>query len=208
MRNPLKNFSGHRFRVHVWALATCMFLTGVGNAAAQSAVSRFGASDARRCYEAATSKTGQDIDPCDKALREVDMTLRDRRATLVNRGIIYNRLGRFDDAIADFDAALEGDPNLGEALLNRGNSRYLQREFEAAIEDYRAALASDFGRPAVIWYNIGLARKASGDLPAARNAFIQATASDPGFAPAREQLAALNVAAQEEADDAATSSEE
>ncbi len=193
-----------------WQAAPAMLAVGIAvsvgapvDAVAQSAVSRFGPSDARLCFEAALSKIGQDADPCDAALRGDLLTKRDRRATLVNRGIIYNRLGQFDDAISDFDAALESDPELGEALVNRGNSRYLKRDFAAALDDYRAALDTDFDRPAVIWYNIGLTRKASGDAEAARTAFIQATAADPDFAPAREQLAALNAAAQSPADDAA-----
>ncbi|MBI1393533.1 MAG: hypothetical protein GC152_12395 [Alphaproteobacteria bacterium] len=171
------------------------WLVGHGAASAQTAVTTIGSTDARICYEEANSPYGSAVERCDIALSRDDLSRRDRRATLVNRGIIRNRIGQYELAIADFNEALDGADELGEALLNRGNSRYLQKAYADAIVDYRAALASDFGKPEVCWYNIGLAEKASGNVAAARTAFIQATAAAPNFQPAREQLADLNAAA-------------
>ncbi len=60
---------------------------------------------------------------------EVDPTF---RAARLHRGILLGReLGRFDEAIADFDALLDEDPTYYLALFNRGmmwleNGRYPQ----------------------------------------------------------------------------------
>lgn len=175
------------------AVVACSALAmAASGALAQSAVTTIGSSDAGLCYQTARNPLGDDIASCDAALRGDTLTQRDRRATLVNRGIVRNRLGRYDLAIADFTEALQGADVLGEAYINRGNSHFLKSAYTDAIADYRAALSGGFGQPEIAWYNIGLAEKASGNIPAARTAFIQATAASPDFAPAREQLADLN----------------
>ena len=157
-------------------------------AGAQTAVSTFGATDARRCYEDALSPTMTDVRTCDAALRKGDLSVRDRRATRVNRGIILNRQGAYDEAISDFDAALSGNPDLSEALLNRVNSYFLKKDFDRALMDYQAALDAGLRKSHVAWYNIGLVRAARKDTPGAVEAYRKALEAAPDFAPAREKL--------------------
>ena len=63
-------------------------------------------------------------------------------------------------ALDDFNDALEIDPALGEAYLNRGNSYYLMQRFDDALTDYRQALDLELSKPWTAWYNIGLAHDA------------------------------------------------
>lgn len=58
-----------------------------------------------------------------------------RRARL-DRGIIYYReLGMLDEAISDFDALLEEDPEYGPALLNRAMVAQERGQYETALAD-------------------------------------------------------------------------
>jgi tetratricopeptide (TPR) repeat protein len=174
----------------LWAL----LLSGLAwPASAQMAVSTFGATDAQSCYEDAREVIVSDVGNCDEALRGVNLTARDRRATLVNRGIILNRAGRIDEALADFDRAIADDAALAEAYLNRGNSHYLAGRFDAAISDYRRALDNGLEKDFVAWYNIGLAQEAKKDPVAARAAYRTALERNPNFSPARDKLDEANV---------------
>ncbi|WP_442950396.1 tetratricopeptide repeat protein [Paenibacillus sp. DMB20] len=58
------------------------------------------------------------LDPCNRALTEESLSQRDRAATLVNRGIIRMRLGRFNDAIEDYRAAIRLKSDLGDSYIN------------------------------------------------------------------------------------------
>ncbi len=164
-------------------------LAGVTGAAhAQMSVSTFGATDARLCYEQAAEATVASTDDCDKALREAGLTKRDRIATLVNRGIILNRAGRFDEALADFGKALDSDAGLAEAYLNRGNTYFLMRRYDEAIVDYERSLDNGLGKSHVAWYNIGLAHEAKKDAVKAREAYRTSLSIAPDFGPAQKKL--------------------
>lgn len=159
-------------------------------ASAQMAVTTFGASDASNCYQDAANGYSTGTDDCDRALG-APMSERDRVATLVNRGVILNRAGRYDDARRDFDAALERDAATPEAWLNRGNSLLLQNRPDAAIADYEKALDNGLAESHIAWHNIGLAYYAKADLVKAREAFRKALEIMPGFKDSEDKLAEL-----------------
>jgi tetratricopeptide (TPR) repeat protein len=70
---------------------------------------------------------------------ETDPTLREAR---LDRGIIlYRELGRFDEAMADFDALLSEDPNYGPALLNRAMAAQEEANYAQALADLEVYLA-------------------------------------------------------------------
>ena len=70
---------------------------------------------------------------------ETDPSLREAR---LDRGIIlYRELGRFDEAIADFDALLAEDPGYGPALLNRAMAAQEKALYAPALADLEAYLA-------------------------------------------------------------------
>jgi tetratricopeptide (TPR) repeat protein len=102
------------------------------------------------------------------------------QVTKRNRGIAagaYNEMGdilqskeSFTAAAEAFSKVLELAPHWKQALLSRGNVRFLQRKYREAIEDYSQALAS-YPKNPYIYKNRGLAyyclknyEKASQDL--------------------------------------------
>jgi len=74
---------------------------------------------------------------------EKDPSLREAR---LDRGIIlYRELGRFEEAMADFDALLAEDPDYGPALLNRAMAAQEQALYVQALADLEAYLALPTG---------------------------------------------------------------
>jgi tetratricopeptide (TPR) repeat protein len=72
----------------------------------------------RRCWF--RTEANQDLD---EALQDCTRALHldaGNRVILDNRGFVYLRLGRLDDAIGDYDAALKRKPTFAAALLGRG----------------------------------------------------------------------------------------
>lgn len=171
-------------------LAAAALTASSGAATAQMAVSTFGATEAASCFRNAADGSSTSTDNCDQALGG-PMSERDRIATLVNRGVILNRAGRYDDALRDFDSALTRDATTPEAWLNRGNSFLLQNKPDAAIEDYQKALENGLNEAHVAWHNIGLAYYAKADLVKAREAFRKALEIMPGFKESEDKLAEL-----------------
>ncbi|TVR64785.1 MAG: tetratricopeptide repeat protein [Spirochaetaceae bacterium] len=86
------------------------------------------------------------------AYRRDDLTTADRLFTDVlavaphltevwyNRGVVRYDLGRYEDAVSDFTAAIERDPTFAAAIFNRANAYFRLDRFEDAYEQYRRVL--------------------------------------------------------------------
>jgi len=169
-------------------LMGCSILLAIGPA--QAAVSTFGSSVARECFEnAQTGTKDAGLEACTKALAQEQLSARDRSATLVNRGIIYNRTRQLDLALADFDQALQLNPELGEAYLNRGNTHFFRREFEAAAADYSRAIDLKCTDLHVAYYNRALVAEVTGRFDDATSDLKSALAIKPDFKDATVQMA-------------------
>lgn len=77
------------------------------------------------------------------------------------RGVALVHLGRQDEALADFSAALEADPTYATAIVNVGNLALERGDVEAAIEHYQTALRID-AECALAHHNLGTAYRALG----------------------------------------------
>jgi len=60
-----------------------------------------------------------------------------------NLGNLYSRINRIDDAISNYTAALEEEPNYADAHNNLGGIFLDQKRYDEAIAHYRAALRID-----------------------------------------------------------------
>jgi tetratricopeptide (TPR) repeat protein len=79
------------------------------------------------------------LDDCNAALR---LAPRDP-PTLDSRGFVYFRLGQFDHAISDYDAALDVDQTLAPSLYVRGLAKRKQGDAKGGDTDIAAAKALD-----------------------------------------------------------------
>lgn len=73
--------------------------------------------------------------------RAIDPKL--KKYAFIYRGFAKNGLNDFIAAIADFDKAVELDPNDLETYIDRGQSKIYSNDFEAAIKDFEFVLSRD-----------------------------------------------------------------
>jgi len=59
---------------------------------------------------------------------------------LNNRGVANREIGRINEAIADFTASIENDPNNPVPYINRGKVLEKHGSPEAALEDFQSAI--------------------------------------------------------------------
>jgi tetratricopeptide (TPR) repeat protein len=103
---------------------------------------------------------------------------------LYNRAKALAALGRTDQALADYGLALEYDPGLAVAALNRGILHYQVGHYREALADLH--LAEERGaNPASVCFNRAVIQNARGDREGALANLERALAHDPRNAAAR-----------------------
>ena len=125
---------------------------------AYSFVTVLGKGDASLCYQSAKTGTGgiSAINTCLSAINDIALTQKDLYATYVNLGIIYNNSKKPDNAIEFLNKGLEFDETLPESLLSLGNSFYLKKNYEKAIELYDQSLDKGLNDISAVYFNKGL----------------------------------------------------
>ncbi len=99
-------------------------------------------------------------------------------ANRLNRGNAYANLHRNEEALADFQIALQLDPKSEPALLGRANANYASKRLAASLEDYTRVIDAD-PHSAIAYFkrgNIHLDRKEFG---AAFSDYSDSLAIDP-----------------------------
>jgi tetratricopeptide (TPR) repeat protein len=168
------------------AFIIALFATWAAHAQVADSVITFGDSDATLCYNAAgiaAVSTGS-LSHCNAALKARTLPKKDRVATLVNRGILFNHRGDHTAAIADFEAALALNPDTSAAYVNRGNAYFSIQQFDLAIDDYSTSLQMDPREPYIAHYNRGLANESKQEAKLAFTDFVRVTELRPGWEPA------------------------
>jgi len=163
--------------------------------AAHAAVTVLGNGLARTCYEAAefNGSPSDGIAACSQALDQMALPVRDRAATLVNRGILYSRLNEPQMALADYDKGISMEANLGEAYVDRGAALIVMGRYDEAVSEINKGIGMGANRPEVAYYDLGLAEEALGNIRAAYEAYKKSTEIDPSFALASSQLSRFKV---------------
>lgn len=94
---------------------------------------------AERCLALALmGKPQEGLGDCDRAVEKVPQST----FVLLNRGIVYLRLNRLDDAIADFEHILKVDPDEPGALYARGIARRRKGDIAGGDADFKAVGAA------------------------------------------------------------------
>ena len=148
---------------------------------------------ALECYVAA--QTGKDLKAglmeCSVAVD--DPTLHYLAQTLVNRGIIRYDLGDQPGALHDFMVALNINPALGDAYLNRALVLLTQKNDIAALAAINQGIALGASNLQVAYYIRGEIEDDAGHYAQAYRDYKQALAIKPDYAPAQGQLARFKV---------------
>ncbi len=152
----------------------------------------FGGGFARECYE--TVKKDRDfaaraLEICTAALEQEDLSVPNRAATHINRGILYMRQQSHGRAAQDFDAALKLSPNMPEAKINLGAMFYYVGDYAKSVEALNEGVrVEDAEARAAAYYNRALAQERLGNIEAAYADYREALVIQPGFEPAAKQL--------------------
>lgn len=154
---------------------------------------------AAECYEGA--KTGRYASTiveqsCTRALHEEAMTRPNRAATLVNRGIIRMRDGRYDAALSDYERAERIDDSQGAIYLNKGAALIYKKQFADAIAPLDRAISMETQDLYAAFYNRAIAKENTGDVPGAYYDFEKAVELNPEFETAKRQLSRFTVSQQ------------
>jgi tetratricopeptide (TPR) repeat protein len=102
-----------------------------------------------------------------------------------NRAVAYAALDRFEQALRDYDCALEIDPAHAAAALNRGLLHLARHAYGQAIADLDLALKHG-ADPATVHYNLALVHMAANETPLALQEARQALDSNPSHEQARQ----------------------
>jgi hypothetical protein len=98
-----------------------------------------------------------------------------------NRGLTYDEMGRFDEAIADFDKSIALAPSDHQAYTNRGMLYGKIGQFDKAIDDFEKAIALDPSHPEA-YNNLGIAYAKTGLIDKAIEQFNKTILIDQGQA--------------------------
>lgn len=110
---------------------------------------------------------------------------RDRRGYTWRAGA-HIRMGNDEQAIRDYTAAIESDPEYSNTYLHRGRTKMRIKDWVGAIEDFSFAINFNDDRPLGELLNRGKAKGMIGDFEGALNDLDQALeleVGDPIFAP-------------------------
>lgn len=123
-----------------------------------SAVTVLGKGDASLCYQAAKfGYSGKSsVKHCLTAINDIAITKKNLGATYVNLGIIYNNSKKPDDAIKYLNKGTEFQDTIAEAMLSIGNSHYIKKNYDKAIEFYDKSLEKGLNDISAVYFNKGL----------------------------------------------------
>jgi tetratricopeptide (TPR) repeat protein len=116
------------------------------------------------------------------------------------RGNAHFDIEEFDEALADYDAALRANPRLADAYQNRGFIRHHVRDDPSgAMEDYTAVLRLEADNIDA-WFNRGNAKKALGEVRGAIEDYTNAIRREPRMTEAYTNRGNAHLSIKETAD--------
>jgi tetratricopeptide (TPR) repeat protein len=124
------------------------------------------------------------IKTCTRVISSRQTSDASQSAALLGRGNMYRRMGQYDRAIADYNAALKLDPNnLAPILTSRGNAWRGKKNTDRAIADHSEAIKLD-PTYATAWGNRGNVWSDKGEWDKAIADYDKAIELNPKFATA------------------------
>ena len=182
-------------RVSTQAALSALFLAASLAAGPANALDTIIGGMASACAKDAKNgvATQDAVNNCTDALLSDVMTLRDRAATMVNRGTMYMNRKQWDAALLDFDMAIKMQPKMGEAYVNRGGTLVGMQRFAEGEEQITYGLQFDPELPERAYYNRALARWRMDNVKGAYYDFRKAQELKPTWSEPTEQLAYFTV---------------
>ncbi|HET6971748.1 MAG TPA: tetratricopeptide repeat protein [Phenylobacterium sp.] len=162
---------------------------------ARAAVTVLGGDMAHQCSIAALAGQSDEMAEakCTMALDGEFLSPRDRAGTFVNRGVLKLRRKDFTAAQGDFDRAIEAEPKMGEAYVNRGAAAVGVRRYAQGVADINKALQLGVEEPEKAYYNRALAYEGLDDMKAAYFDYQKALELKPDWDQPKKELSRFTV---------------
>src|ERR1700743_3449685 len=176
------------------ALVASLLGTLLLTSAAEAAVTVLGPGPAQECYKIAESggDLREGIERCSFALTTA-LSITDRAATFVNRGVIHLGQHENEQALADINSGLSLDPDLSDAYVDRGAAAMAIGHYEDALADLNKGISLGPHRPQIAYYDRAIVNEHNGDIRAAYDDYKRALEIEPGFALAARELKRFRV---------------
>lgn len=167
----------------------------VATSGARGAVTVIGNGVAHSCYQFAEfgGNTTDGISACNFAIEHTPLSIRDRAATFINRGILRARDADTEGALADYDQGIMLSPRLGEGYVDRGAALIVLRRYDDALSDLDKGISLGANRIQIAYYDRAVVYEALGNIRAAYEDYKKAAEIQPDFSLATEQLARFRV---------------
>ena len=162
---------------------------------AQAAITVLGNGLAKSCYEAAEfgGEAHSGIITCTSALDDGTLSMRDRAATLINRGILKARTDDATSAITDYDQGLHVDSTLAEGYVDRGAALIVLHRYQDALVDLNKGIDMGARQLQIAYYDRAIVNEALGNVRGAYEDYKKAVEIQPDFTLAIDQLARFRV---------------
>jgi tetratricopeptide (TPR) repeat protein len=180
-------------KLHSIIGAVALSIGAAGSAGA--AVTVMGDTSAGLCSEAAFREQADanSMASCTAALTDDMLSRRDLAGTYINRGVMWMVRRDYAAARADFQRAIDIDPALGEAWVNRGAVAILDKQFQTGIDDISKGLTLGTEEPAKAYYNRAVAYEGIDDEKSAYLDYQQALVLQPGWDLPKQELLRFTV---------------
>jgi len=171
-----------------------LFGAGLALSSANAAVTVLGPGPAQECFQFA--ENGGDLHEglvrCTFAL-ETSLSVADRAATFVNRGVLHLGLHENEEAFKDIDAGIAMEPTLGDGYVDRGAALMSLGRYDEALKDLNKGIDLGSHRPQNAYYDRAIIDEHDGDLKAAYHDYKKALEIQPNFTLAAEELKRFRV---------------
>jgi len=137
------------------------------------------------------SLSGMEV--CTLAIDAPEMALSEKAGSFNNRGVLYFTQGDFQLALADFEAALDRNANLGVAHANRGYALAALQRWAESIEAFDKGLILGTAEPAKAHFNRAIAHEELGNLRAAYQDYLKASELAPDWEDPKLELTRFSV---------------
>ena len=147
-----------------------------------------GVEASNNCYDQfRTGNMKAAVDFCTQAIDSGDLEKDDLVSALINRGVAFRNLGKYQRAIVDYTTALKLDPNDPMIYANRANARRELGELKHAYDDANEAIRLDDTR-AASFYTRGAVLEKAGQIRNARKDYAMALKLAPNNADYQNKL--------------------
>jgi len=178
-----------------------LVVTVLASGSANAAVTVIGNGLGANCYQMAEfgGDPARGVQICTLAIEQESLSVSDRAATYINRGILRSRGGNAEGALKDYNLGLGMDGNHGEGYVDRGATYIALQRYPEAMADIDRGIALGANKLQIAYYDRAIVHEAIGDVRAAYLDYKKAVELAPDFALASEQLRRFKVIRKESA---------